>query len=78
MNKLQFANGVKRIKVNSKWIILDPNVSMFVSEGWLTVFTVFQAKRFTLAVTSTVNKPVTQSVTTTVSNAATHPAGPGG
>ena len=30
VNKLQFANGVKRIKVNSKWIILDPNVSMFV------------------------------------------------
>ena len=26
INKLQFAKGVRRVKVNSKWMILDPKV----------------------------------------------------
>ena len=26
INKLQFAKGVRRIKVNTKWMILDPKV----------------------------------------------------
>ena len=30
INKLQVAKGVRRVKVNTKWVILDPEVSAIV------------------------------------------------
>ena len=30
INKLQVKDGVRRIKVNTKWQILDPEVSMYM------------------------------------------------
>ena len=30
INKLQVAKGVRRVKVNAKWVILDPEVSAIV------------------------------------------------
>ena len=30
INKLQLRDGVRRVKVNTKWQILDPEVSMYM------------------------------------------------
>ena len=30
INKLQFAKGIRRIKVNTKWMILDPKVLLCI------------------------------------------------